>query len=244
MRSKFRLKRRKRRFLRRADVSSPPSTSALTSITGVPGPAGGGFRACGPGPCGRHDHRHPVGDDQPQPPNTVEKLHPAGLQYRLGEVDFDLAEHGGHGEVLRHHPAAVRGGPAEDPGDHPAAVQPDRLRGRHGQIRRQLRELTERPGRRRSVNSFGKRLGGEPSSSSPRLSKASTRSWSASEARKSRAIVVHGRGLMADVSRCLEGAFEVLLFLVASVHRQRSAPFWPRGGCAGRHVRRRCTRRG
>jgi len=76
-----------------------------------------------------HHHGHPVRHDQPEPTAEHRRvhLHPAGLQYRLGEVDLDLAEHGGHGEVLRHHPAAVPAGRPEDPGDHPAAVQPYRL---------------------------------------------------------------------------------------------------------------------
>ena len=110
------------------------------------------------------DHGHPVGHDQPQPAAEHGRVHlyPGGLQYRLGEVDLDLAEHRGHGEVLRDHPAAVPAGRPEDPGDHPAAVQPHRLRGRDGQVHGQLGELAERPGGEGPLDPFGMLVRGEP----------------------------------------------------------------------------------
>ena len=124
-------RRRNRRVLGGVrTASSPPRTSARTSMTGVPGPAGGRAAAlAAQHHVAAHDHGDTVRDDQPEPAaqHRGVHLHPAGLQDGLGEVHFDLAEHGGHGEVFRHHPAAVAAGRAEDPGDHLAAVQPHRL---------------------------------------------------------------------------------------------------------------------
>ena len=54
-----------------------------------------------------------------------------------------------------------RAGP-KMPGDDPAAVEAHGLRGRHGQVRGQLRELAERPGREGALNPLGVFFRGEP----------------------------------------------------------------------------------
>jgi hypothetical protein len=80
----------------------------------------------------------------------------------VAKVEDDLAEDRGDREAGRDDPAPVPLLPGEDPGDGPAAVQPDRLGPGCGQVNGQLGEVAEGPGGVRPLGPAGMLLQRQP----------------------------------------------------------------------------------